>query len=63
MVKRHYAAVRERWAGLDWLILNAGIMALPELELDTLRRLAERQCMQREVRGVQPGSLRHNCCV
>ena len=24
-VKRHYAAVRERWAGLDWLILNAGI--------------------------------------
>lgn len=24
-VRRHYAAVRERWAGLDWLILNAGI--------------------------------------
>jgi NAD(P)-dependent dehydrogenase (short-subunit alcohol dehydrogenase family) len=24
-VKRHYAAIRERWGGLDWAILNAGI--------------------------------------
>jgi len=24
-VKRHYAAVRERWGGLDWVILNAGV--------------------------------------
>lgn len=24
-VRRHYAAVRERWGGLDWAILNAGI--------------------------------------
>jgi uncharacterized protein with von Willebrand factor type A (vWA) domain len=29
-------------------------IALPELELDTLRRLAERQCMQRFVRGAEP---------
>src|SRR5262245_8125834 len=29
-------------------------IALPELELDTLRRLAERQCMQRYVRGAEP---------
>ena len=28
-------------------------LALPELELDTLRRLAERHCMQRETRGVE----------
>lgn len=24
-VKRHYAAIRERWGGLDWAILNAGV--------------------------------------
>lgn len=24
-VKRHYAAVKEKWGGLDWAILNAGI--------------------------------------
>jgi short-subunit dehydrogenase len=24
-VKRHYAAVREKWGGLDWAILNAGV--------------------------------------
>ena len=24
-VKRHYAAIRERWGGLDWAIFNAGI--------------------------------------
>jgi uncharacterized protein with von Willebrand factor type A (vWA) domain len=29
-------------------------IAMPELELDTLRRLAERQCMQRFVRGAEP---------
>ena len=23
-VRRHYAAIRERWSGLDWAILNAG---------------------------------------
>jgi NAD(P)-dependent dehydrogenase (short-subunit alcohol dehydrogenase family) len=25
VVARHYAAIRERWGGLDWAILNAGI--------------------------------------
>ena len=25
VVARHYAAIRERWGGLDWLILNAGV--------------------------------------
>lgn len=25
VVKRHYAAIRERWDGLDWAILNAGV--------------------------------------
>jgi uncharacterized protein with von Willebrand factor type A (vWA) domain len=29
-------------------------LALPELEMDTLRRLAERQCQQREMRGFEP---------
>jgi len=24
-VKRHYAAIKERWGGLDWAILNAGV--------------------------------------
>jgi NAD(P)-dependent dehydrogenase (short-subunit alcohol dehydrogenase family) len=24
-VRRHYAAIRERWGGLDWAILNAGV--------------------------------------
>jgi NAD(P)-dependent dehydrogenase (short-subunit alcohol dehydrogenase family) len=24
-VKRHYAAIRQRWGGLDWAILNAGV--------------------------------------
>ena len=24
-VKRHYGAIRERWGGLDWAILNAGV--------------------------------------
>lgn len=24
-VHRHYAAIRERWGGLDWAILNAGV--------------------------------------
>src|SRR5437773_1909094 len=24
-VKRHYAAIEERWGGLDWAILNAGV--------------------------------------
>ena len=24
-VKRHYAAIREKWGGLDWAILNAGV--------------------------------------
>jgi NADP-dependent 3-hydroxy acid dehydrogenase YdfG len=24
-VKRHYALIRERWGGLDWAILNAGV--------------------------------------
>ena len=24
-VKRHYAMIRERWGGLDWAILNAGV--------------------------------------
>jgi len=24
-VKGHYAAIRERWSGLDWAILNAGV--------------------------------------
>jgi NAD(P)-dependent dehydrogenase (short-subunit alcohol dehydrogenase family) len=24
-VKRHYAAVKQRWGGLDWAILNAGV--------------------------------------
>jgi NAD(P)-dependent dehydrogenase (short-subunit alcohol dehydrogenase family) len=24
-VTRHYAAIRERWGGLDWAILNAGV--------------------------------------
>jgi uncharacterized protein with von Willebrand factor type A (vWA) domain len=28
-------------------------LALPELELDTLRRLSERQCQQRELRGAE----------
>jgi NAD(P)-dependent dehydrogenase (short-subunit alcohol dehydrogenase family) len=25
VVKRHYATIRERWGGLDWAILNAGV--------------------------------------
>jgi NAD(P)-dependent dehydrogenase (short-subunit alcohol dehydrogenase family) len=25
VVARHYAAIRERWGGLDWAILNAGV--------------------------------------
>jgi short-subunit dehydrogenase len=25
VVKRHHAAIRERWGGLDWAILNAGV--------------------------------------
>jgi NADP-dependent 3-hydroxy acid dehydrogenase YdfG len=25
VVRRHYAAIRERWDGLDWAILNAGV--------------------------------------
>ena len=25
LVKEHYAAIRERWDGLDWAILNAGV--------------------------------------
>jgi short-subunit dehydrogenase len=25
VVKRHYAAIREQWGGLDWAVLNAGI--------------------------------------
>src|SRR3954469_16019158 len=29
-------------------------LAIPELELDTLRRLVERQCMAREHRSVEP---------
>lgn len=24
-VKRHYALIREKWGGLDWVILNAGV--------------------------------------
>lgn len=24
-VRRHYAAVKERWGGLDWAVLNAGV--------------------------------------
>lgn len=24
-VRRHYAAIKERWGGLDWAVLNAGI--------------------------------------
>ena len=25
MVKKHYAAIKEKWSGLDWAILNAGV--------------------------------------
>jgi hypothetical protein len=32
-------------------------LALPELVLDTLRRLVERQCMQREHRSIEPVGL------
>ena len=36
------------------LPVELATLAVPELELDMLRRLVERQCMQREHRGVEP---------
>lgn len=39
-VKRHYAQVKEKWGGLDWAILNAGVgdsMSAREFEAEAYR--------------------------
>jgi NAD(P)-dependent dehydrogenase (short-subunit alcohol dehydrogenase family) len=43
-VKRHYAAIRERWGGLDWAILNAGVgdaVDAREFRAETYRHVLE----------------------
>lgn len=43
-VRRHYAAIRERWGGLDWAILNAGISETSsaiQFSSDVVRRTFE----------------------
>jgi NAD(P)-dependent dehydrogenase (short-subunit alcohol dehydrogenase family) len=41
-VRRHYAAIRGQWGGLDWAILNAGVgdsVNARSLQADTYRRV------------------------
>lgn len=43
-VKRHYAAIRERWGGLDWAILNAGMggsMSVREFKAEHYHQMFE----------------------
>lgn len=43
-VERHYALIREKWGGLDWAILNAGVgssMSAREFSAEEVRRTLE----------------------